>query len=143
MEDESGLGDTTVEPDTKEGDAVTHEGAKGNPGPNGTPAQPKKAKRKSTTGIPEHKSRKVNKKKSQVLTHLDAMPGDIYLAHLRGHPIWPVVIPDEEMLPQAILASRPKSARRPDGTFGDDFADGGKRVNERSFPVMFLGGNEL
>lgn len=117
----------------------------GNAGDNApsTRSQPKKPKRKSTSGIPEHRARKVNKKKSQLITHIDAKPGDYYLARMKGHPAWPAIICDEEILPPIMLSQRGVSARRPDGTFREDYADGGKRVNERTFPVLFLATNEL
>lgn len=111
---------------------------------NATRPQSKKAnKRKSTSGIPEHRARKVTKKKSQVATHIDAKPGDYYLARMKGHPPWPAIICDEEILNPLMLSSRGVSARRPDGTFREDYDDGGKRVNERTFPVLFLSTNEL
>ena len=113
--------------------------AKGN---GSTPAR-KKAKRKSSVGIPEHRNRKVNRKKSQVLTNLGARAGDHFLARLRGFPLWPSIVVDESMLPPAMLASRPVTAMKADGTYRQDFADGGKRVNERAFPIMFLETNEL
>ncbi|KAI9792575.1 MAG: hypothetical protein M1816_002095 [Peltula sp. TS41687] len=108
-----------------------------------TRSQPKKSKRKSTSGVPEHKARKLNKKKSSLITHTDAKPGDYYLARMKGHPIWPAIICDEEILTPTMLNSRGVSARRPDGTFRADYADGGKRVNERTFPVLFLATNEF
>ncbi|KAI9845836.1 MAG: hypothetical protein M1837_004516 [Sclerophora amabilis] len=113
------------------------------PTSNGTPASSKKNKRKSSTGVPEHKTKKLGKKKSQVFTHINAQPGEYYFARLKGHAPWPSIICDEEMLPAVLLASRPVTARRTDGSYRDDFADGGKRVNERTFPVMFLGSNEF
>ncbi|KAI9830789.1 MAG: hypothetical protein M1826_004423 [Phylliscum demangeonii] len=111
-------------------------------GGSGTPAHGSKNKRKSTGGMSE-RGKKVNKKKSQVLTHLGAQAGDFYLARMKGHPAWPSVICDEDMLPAALLTSRGVSSKRPDGTYREDYADGGKRVNERTFPVMFLGTNEF
>lgn len=113
---------------------------------NGTPASADKSKgkkRKSSGGIPEHKA-KTNKRKSQTRpTNLYAKPGEYYLARLRSYPPWPSIICDEEILPQEILDSRPVSAMRPEGTYREDYADGGKRAHERTFPVMFLGTNEL
>ncbi|KAL2854278.1 hypothetical protein BJY01DRAFT_44110 [Aspergillus pseudoustus] len=113
------------------------------PGANGTPASTKKSssKRKSTGG--DTKS-KLNRKKSQSrITHLDAKAGDYYLARLRSFPPWPAIICDEEILPQSLLSTRPVTAQRPDGTYREDYADGGKRVAERTFPVMFLQTNEF
>ncbi|KAI9828716.1 MAG: hypothetical protein M1832_001821 [Thelocarpon impressellum] len=110
---------------------------------NGTPASSKKAKRKSTGGVPEHRAKKLNRKKSQALTHLDAQPGEYYFARLKGHAPWPAMICDEEMLPQALLASRPVTAKRADGTYREDVADGGKRAHERSFAVMFMDTHEF
>ncbi|KAI9679960.1 MAG: hypothetical protein M1817_004975 [Caeruleum heppii] len=111
--------------------------------PGDAPASSKKAKRKSNAGVPEHKTKKLNKKKSQALTHLNAEPGEYYYARLRGHPPWPSVICDESMLPQSLLDTRPVTAKRADGTYREDFADGGKRVTERTFAVMFLETNEF
>ncbi|KAL4784673.1 hypothetical protein BJX76DRAFT_212200 [Aspergillus varians] len=111
--------------------------------PNGTPASTKKAssKRKSTGG--DTKS-KLNRKKSQSrITHLDAKPGDYFLARLRSFPPWPAIVCDEEILPQTLLDTRPVTAQREDGTYREDYADGGKRVAERTFPVMFFQTNEF
>ncbi|BCS21324.1 PWWP domain protein [Aspergillus puulaauensis] len=113
------------------------------PEPNGTPKSTKKssAKRKSTGG--DTKS-KLNRKKSMTrITQLDAKPGDYYLARLRSFAPWPAILCDEEILPQTLLESRPVTAQRDDGTYREDFADGGKRAAERTFPVMFLHTNEF
>jgi hypothetical protein len=108
------------------------------------PASNKKEKRKSSTGgVPEHKNKKLNKKKSMPTLHLDCKPGDFYWAKLKGYPPWPSVICDEQMLPESLLASRPVSTSRPDGTLRDDFKEGGKNAKERTFPIMFLSTNEL
>lgn len=111
---------------------------------NGTPASSKKVSngsaKKKSSGVPEHKTKKLNKKKSKAqLTQLDAQAGEYYFARMKGHPPWPAVICDEEMLPQSLLNSRPVTTRQPDGTFRKpEYADGGKRAHERTFPVMFL-----
>ena len=39
--------------------------------------------------------------------------------------------------------TRPVTAARPDGTYREDFADGGKRAGDRTYPVMYLYTNEL
>lgn len=106
-------------------------------------ASAKKEKRKSTAGVPEHKSKKLNKKKSMTQLNLECTPGDYYWARLKGYPNWPAIICDEQMLPESLLATRPVSTTRPDGTIRDDFKEGGKNAKERTFPVMFLGTNEL
>jgi hypothetical protein len=109
------------------------------------PAAPssKKEKRKSTSGIPEHKNKKLNKKKSMLSLHLECKPGEFFWAKLKGYPPWPSVICDEQMLPESLLASRPVSTARPDGSIRDDFKEGGKNAKERTFPIMFLSTNEL
>jgi hypothetical protein len=102
-----------------------------------------KARRKSTTAS-DLKGKKLNKKGSRArVTHLDAKPGDHFFVKLKGFPKWPAIICDEDMLPQALLKSRPVTARRTDGTYREDYADGGKRVADRTFPVMYLHTNEL
>ena len=102
------------------------------------------AKRKSTGGVPEHKSKKLNKKQSKAkITHLDAQPGEYYFARLKSYPPWPSIVCDEEMLPNSLLSTRPVTTRREDGVYRPDYADGGKKVSERTFPVMFLHTNEL
>lgn len=114
------------------------------PPPQSTPASIKKAAngstKKKSAGVPEHKTKKLNKKKSQPkLTHLDAEPGDLFLARMKGHPQWPSIIADEEMLPQSLIDTRPVTTKLPDGTFKKpEYGDGGKRAFERTFPVMFL-----
>lgn len=103
----------------------------------------KKDKRRSSAGVPEHKAKKLNRKKSQATLQLDAEPGDHYWARLKGYPPWPAVICDDEMLPEPLLQNRPVTAKRPDGSYRDDFLPGGKNVRERTYPVMYLGTYEL
>lgn len=108
-----------------------------------TPASGKKSeKRKSTSAVPEHKTKKLNRKKSAVLL-VDAKPGNHYWARLKGYPPWPAIIAHEDMLPETILADRPVSARRPDGSYREDYQEGGKNFKDRTYPVMYLGTYEL
>lgn len=114
---------------------------------NGTPASAKKAnnnRRKSTGAVPEHKSKKTpSKKKKAPELHLDTQPGDMWLVAMRGYQPWPVIICDEDMLPETLLAKRPVSAVRIDGTYREDYQEGGKNAKDRRYPVMFLGTNEF
>ncbi|WXC55444.1 hypothetical protein SNK03_001395 [Fusarium graminearum] len=104
-------------------------------------AKGKNNRRKSTGG---NNRKSLSKKASKArLTHLDAKPGDHFLVKLKGFPAWPAIICDESMLPQALVDSRPVAAARPDGTYTEAYADGGKRVNDRTFPVMYLHTNEF
>ncbi|MCJ1356949.1 MAG: hypothetical protein MMC33_006945 [Icmadophila ericetorum] len=112
-------------------------------GTNGTPKKGGSAKKKSSA-VPEHKSKKLNKKKSKVTLRLEVKPGELYLARMKGHQPWPSIVCDEEMLPQILLNSRPITTAQPDGTYKKpEYADGGKRVSERTFPIMFLHTNEF
>lgn len=114
------------------------------PALNGTPASSKKSNGKRNRGVPEHKTKKLNKKKSSLKqTHLDAKPGEYFFARLKSYPPWPSIICDEEMLPTSLLSTRPVTTMQIDGSYKEPYADGGKRVNERTFPVMFLHTNEL
>jgi PWWP domain len=110
-----------------------------------TPASASKAKaRRKSGGIPEHKGKKLNKKASKAkLTHSDAKPGDYFYVRLKGYPLWPAIVCDESMLPNTLIKSRPVTAARPDGKYRADFEDGGPKVKDRSFPVMYLHTNEL
>ncbi|ROV99946.1 hypothetical protein VMCG_06215 [Cytospora schulzeri] len=100
------------------------------------------ARRKSTGG--GDKGKKLNKKGSRAaILHIDAKPGDHYFIKLKGFPQWPCVICDEDMLPHALIKTRPVSAARPDGEYREDYADGGKRAPDRSFPIMYLATNEF
>ncbi|KAI0842059.1 hypothetical protein F5Y06DRAFT_167017 [Hypoxylon sp. FL0890] len=100
-----------------------------------------KARRKSAGTA---QTKKLNKKQSKAkILHVDAKPGEHYFAKLKGFPPWPVIIADESMLPASMLNSRPVTAARPDGTYREDFADGGKRIADRTFPVMYLHTNEF
>lgn len=114
------------------------------PTTNGTPAHSKRASvggssKKRSAAVPEHKSKKLNKKKSRPMTNLSAQPGEYYIARMKGHPPWPSVICDEDMLPPSLLTSRPVTARLADGSFKKpEYADGGKRAYERTYPIMFL-----
>jgi PWWP domain len=116
------------------------------PAENGTSTpKPSSAKRKSLSGAAAASSaKKLNKKKSQQrITHLDAAPGEYYLARLKSFPPWPSIICDEEMLPLSLLNTRPVTTKQSDGTYKEAYADGGKRVHDRTFPIMFLETNEL
>ncbi len=110
-----------------------------------TPASASKSKaRRKSGGVPEHKNKKLNKKASKVkMSHADAKPGDYFYIRLKGYPLWPGIVCDESMLPNSLISTRPVTAARPDGTYRADFEDGGKRVHERTFPVMYLYTNEL
>ncbi|KAH6854475.1 hypothetical protein B0I37DRAFT_31641 [Chaetomium sp. MPI-CAGE-AT-0009] len=106
-------------------------------------ADKSKARRKSIGGAAA-KGKKLNKKASKPrMLNLDAEPGDHYFVKLKGHPQWPVIICDEDMLPASLLKSRPVTAKRADGTYREDYADGGKNVADRTFPVMYLHTNEF
>ncbi|KAJ4320843.1 hypothetical protein N0V84_005664 [Fusarium piperis] len=107
-----------------------------------TPAAKGRNNRRKSTGGSGGKT--LSKKASKArLTHLDAKPGDHFLVKLKGFPAWPAIICDESMLPQALVVNRPVTAARRDGTYNEAYADGGKRVNDRSFPVMYLYTNEF
>ncbi|OCL02347.1 hypothetical protein AOQ84DRAFT_382766 [Glonium stellatum] len=111
---------------------------------NGTTASSKKgAKRKSGAGVPEHKKKNLNRKKSVPDLRLDVKPGEYWFVAMRGFPPWPVIVCDEEMLPETLLVKRPVSAMRIDGTYRDDFLEGGKNAKDRRYPIMFLGTNEF
>lgn len=107
-----------------------------------TPKTKTPSRRKSTAA--DNKGKTLNKKasKAQIL-HTDAKPGDHYFIKLKGHPQWPIIICAEDMLPQALLKSRPVSAARATGEYREDFAEGGKNVANRTFPIMYLATNEL
>ncbi|KAK8028030.1 hypothetical protein PG991_005086 [Apiospora marii] len=109
---------------------------------NGATPSSKQAARRKSTGTPAAK--KLNKKASKArILHLDCTPGDHFFARLKGFPPWPVIIADESMLPQTMLSTRPVTAARPDGSYREDFADGGKRAADRTYPVMYLYTNEF
>ncbi|KAH6626053.1 hypothetical protein B0J18DRAFT_130182 [Chaetomium sp. MPI-SDFR-AT-0129] len=102
-----------------------------------------KARRKSIGSTPA-KGKKLNKKASKPrLLHLDAQPGDHFFVKLKGFPQWPVIICDEDMLPASLLKTRPVTAKRADGTYREDYADGGKNAADRTFPIMYLQTNEF
>ncbi|KAK5939843.1 hypothetical protein PMZ80_008225 [Knufia obscura] len=112
------------------------------PESNGTSAA--KPKRKSSTGVPEHRSKTLKKKQSKAkITNLDATPGDLYLARLRSYPPWPAIICSEDMLPEVLLNTRPVTAQQKDGTYKEPYVEGGKKVGDRTFPIMFLHTNEF
>ena len=63
---------------------------------------------------------------------------------MKGHAPWPSIVCDEEILPESLLNSRPVTTALPDGSFKrPDYAPGGKRQGERTYPVMFLYTNEF
>ncbi len=110
-----------------------------------TPATASKsnARRKSSAGVPEHKGRLNRKKSKAQMAHTDANPGDYYMVKLKGYPKWPGIVASEDMLPEALLKSRPVTAARTDGSYREDFAEEGKNILDRTFPIMFLETNEL
>lgn len=102
-----------------------------------------KSRRKSS-GTSDHRIKKPNKKATKIrTTHIDAKPGDYFYVRLKGYPLWPAIVCDETMLPSTLLKSRPVSAARVDGTYREDFTDGGPKAKDRSFPVMYLSTNEF
>ncbi|KAL9084040.1 MAG: hypothetical protein Q9165_008241 [Trypethelium subeluteriae] len=113
-------------------------------GTKATPASAnKKEKRKSGGGVPEHKTKKLNSKKSKPDLHLDIQAGEFWWARMKGYPPWPAVVCDEEMLPETLLKNRPVSAARTDGSYREDFLEGNKNAKERTYPIMYLGTNEF
>lgn len=117
------------------------------PATNGTPASGKKGavnRRKSTGGAAATPKKTPSKKaKKEIKLNLNTKPGDMWLVAMRGYQPWPVIIADEDMLPESLLAKRPVSAMRMDGTYREDFLEGGKNAKDRRYPVMFMGTNEL
>ena len=100
--------------------------------------------RRKSGGVPEHKNKKLGKKKSMPkMTHLDAQPGELYFARLKSYPPWPSIVCDEDMLPESLINTRPVTTKKGDGTYNEPYADGGKKMTDRTFPVMFLYTNEL
>jgi len=143
-ENETADGQDGNEDDTSSGENKAQEDANGAESTGKSAQTPaKSAKRKSTSGVPEHKSRKSNKRKSIVATNPDLEPGDYVWARLKGYPPWPAVICSESMIPATLLGKRPVSARFPNGTWREDFENEGKSAKDRTFPVMFLHTNEL
>jgi len=125
----------------KDAQAAPEEAGAAEPTTTATPATSKSKDRRKSTSTP---AKKLNKKGSRAkITHLDAKPGDHFFIKLKGYPTWPGIICDEAMLPQTLIKTRPVTAARVDGTYREDFADGGKRAHERTFPVMYLSTNEL
>lgn len=109
-----------------------------------TPGSAKAKARRKSTGVPEHKNKKLSKKVSKAkLTHTDAKPGDYFYIKLKGYPQWPGIVCDESMLPEVMMRTRLISAAKPDGTYRPEYADGGAKADGRSFPVMFFHTNEL
>lgn len=103
---------------------------------------PKADRRKSGAG--EAKGKALNRKGSKAkLNFKDAKPGDHFLVKLKGFPPWPAIVCTEDMLPDVLRNNRPVSAARADGTYTDAYADGGKRSQDRTFPMMYLFTNEL
>ena len=136
--------DTTLKDGQDAGDATAGLASSSAPATNGTPGPSKRvsqggSSKKKSSAVPEHKSKKLNKKKSKPSLNMNAQPGEYYMARMKGHPPWPSIICDEHMLPQSLLTSRPVTAQLPDGSFKkSEYADGGKRAHERTYPIMFL-----
>jgi hypothetical protein len=110
----------------------------------GTPATVKKPQRKSIGGG-ESTGKKLNRKQSKknLNLNLEAKPGDYFFVKLKGWPQWPAIIADEDMLPETIIRSRPVTAANEHGVYRPDYAIDGKKADQRTFPVMYMGTNEL
>jgi hypothetical protein len=93
--------------------------------------------------VPEHKKKTPKKGKAPPELHLNVEPGEMWFVAMKGHPAWPVIVCDDSMLPEALISKRPVSAKRLDGTFREDFREGGKNAKDRRYPIMFLGTNEF
>lgn len=107
-----------------------------------TPAA--KDKKRRSSGVPEHKGRRLSKKQSKAkLTNPDAKAGEYYFAKAKGSQPWPSMIADLDMMPEELTKKPLVSAMKADGTWNPNYADGGKAVNDRTFPVLYLGTNEL
>ncbi|KAH7399531.1 hypothetical protein BKA66DRAFT_166898 [Pyrenochaeta sp. MPI-SDFR-AT-0127] len=113
---------------------------------NGTPAGKKATNGKRKSGVNQSEQKKKTpakgKKKAPEL-RLNASAGDMFMVAMRGYQPWPVIVCDEEMLPESLLSKRPVSAKRIDGTYREDFLDDGKNAKDRRYPIMFLGTNEF
>jgi hypothetical protein len=108
-----------------------------------TPAKSSKDKsRRKSTSTPGIKNLKKKGSMARIL-HLDCQPGDHYFVKTKGYTKWPAIICDDDMLPEPLIKTRPVTAKREDGSYREDFADGGKRVADRTYPVMYLETNEL
>lgn len=130
---------STVAADAAEESAVADESMTA-----ATPAGGKSKDRRKSGAGSDGKGKKLNRKGSKAkFYYTDAQPGDYFLVKLKGYPQWPVIISDEEMLPEPLIRTRPVTAKRADGTYREDYADGGRKVNDRTFPIMYLCTNEL
>jgi hypothetical protein len=147
-----GTGDAKIVDESHEVNGASHDGPLDGSGneadkvsePNG--ATKGQALKRKSIGVPEHRTKKtLGKKKSTVnlASQPDPEVGDYRLARVKGFPPWPCIVCEDEMLPDSLILKRPVGAKRPDGTYKPDYADGGKKVNERSFPVLFLQTNDL
>lgn len=69
--------------------------------------------------------------------------GDYFCTSKNGED-WPIVIGDEEIIQTFFTqVSRPRSARRADGTWEKDYKTAGFSVSDRCFPAINLGTMEL
>lgn len=134
---------TEVEGEKPEGD-VEMKDAPANPAAEVATPSAKDSSSRRKSGAGDSKAKTLNRKNSKArLTNIHAKPGDHFLVKLKGFPAWPAIICDEDMLPEALVTTRPVTAARPDGTYAEAYADGGKRANDRTFPVMYLYTNEF
>ncbi|CAK7199609.1 hypothetical protein SEUCBS139899_002292 [Sporothrix eucalyptigena] len=128
----------TEEDETRADDSKKEESAADAPAATAD-AEAKPTKTPTTLARRKSVGQKLNRKGSKArILNLDAKPGDHYFVKLKGYPAWPVIICDEEILPESLIKTRPVTAARADGTYREDFADGGKRAADRTFPVLYL-----
>lgn len=136
--------DMEMKDKTKEGEVVAPAGDSVDAITDAPTGGKAKGKGRKSGGVPEHKSKKLNKKASKAkMMHTDAKPGDHFFVRLKGYPLWPAIVCEESMLPDTLLKTRPVTAARADGTYRADYEDGGPKVKDRSFPVMYLQTNEF
>ena len=97
----------------------------------------KKPTKRKSIGVPEHRAKRTPKKAGPE-AHLDVEVGQYWLCKMSGYPDWPCIICDEAILSKEMLNQRPVTARQSDGNFKPDYADGGRKEKERTYPVLFL-----
>lgn len=101
------------------------------------PANLKKQSKRKSIAVPEHRVKRTPKKPG-LEPQLNVEPGQYWLCKMSGYPDWPCIICDESILSKEMRNQRPVTARQPDGEFKPDYADGGRKERERTYPVLFL-----
>jgi len=128
----TGSGDEKEKVDGAENDSADPSRKSARQRKGGATATPKPSKKKSSANLKGKTPRSTKKAAADV----DYQPGMSVLAKMRTFPPWPAIILSDELLPEALLKTKPS------GKSGKKGEASAAPSAPTSWPVMFMGTNE-